>query len=81
DQVVVSAAHLPGKVPEGQRISERELVRAIAELGRDARFVPAVDDIVTFLARELREGDQVVILSNGGVGGIHDKLLASLGAP
>ncbi|HET7746540.1 MAG TPA: UDP-N-acetylmuramate:L-alanyl-gamma-D-glutamyl-meso-diaminopimelate ligase [Vicinamibacteria bacterium] len=80
DQVVVSAAHLPGKVPEGQRISERELVRAIAELGREARFVPAVDDIVALLARELREGDQVVILSNGGFGGIHDKLLGSLGA-
>ena len=74
----MAAAHLPGKVPEGQRISEAELVQAIAELGRDAVFVPAVDDIVGRLAGSLQEGDHVVILSNGGFGGIHGKLLEAL---
>jgi UDP-N-acetylmuramate: L-alanyl-gamma-D-glutamyl-meso-diaminopimelate ligase len=80
DRVIVSAAHLPGKVPEKDRISESELVRAISELGKDARFVPGVDDIVSLLAAELREGDRVVVLSNGGFGGIHDKLLRALDA-
>ena len=51
---------------------------AIAELGKDARFIPAVDDIVSRLAADLREGDRVVILSNGGFGGIHEKLLRAL---
>ena len=49
--------------------------------GQDARFIGSVDDIVAHLARELREGDRVVILSNGGFGGIHGKLLAALAAP
>jgi UDP-N-acetylmuramate: L-alanyl-gamma-D-glutamyl-meso-diaminopimelate ligase len=80
DRVIVSAAHLPGKVPEKDRISESELVRAISELGKDARFVAKVDDIVSMLAAELREGDRVVILSNGGFGGIHEKLLRALDA-
>jgi len=80
DRVIVSAAHLPGKVPEKDRISESELVRAISELGKDARFVPGVDHIVSLLAAELREGDRVVVLSNGGFGGIHDKLLRALDA-
>jgi UDP-N-acetylmuramate: L-alanyl-gamma-D-glutamyl-meso-diaminopimelate ligase len=80
DQVVVSAAHLPGKVPEGQRISEAELVQAIAELGKDARFIPEVGGIVAHLAGELQDGDRVVILSNGGFGGIHGKLLDALRA-
>jgi UDP-N-acetylmuramate: L-alanyl-gamma-D-glutamyl-meso-diaminopimelate ligase len=80
DRVVVAAAYLPAKVPEAQRLSEGELVQAIAELGKDARLIPAVDDIVAELARDLREGDRVVILSNGGFGGIHGKLLAALGA-
>ena len=80
DQILVAAAHMPGKVPEGQRISERELVRAIAELGRDARYVATVDEIVVQLGRELREGDRVVVLSNGGFGGIHEKLLSTLAA-
>ena len=81
DRVVVAAAHLPAKVPDGQRLSETALVGAIAELGKDARFIPGVDDIVARLAAELREGDRVVILSNGGFGGIHEKLLAALGGP
>jgi len=80
DQILVASAHMPGKVPEGERISEHELVRAIAELGRDARFVGTVDDIVAHLGRDLREGDRVVILSNGGFGGIHEKLLAAIAA-
>jgi UDP-N-acetylmuramate: L-alanyl-gamma-D-glutamyl-meso-diaminopimelate ligase len=81
DRVIVAAAHLPAKVPEGQRLSETELVGAIAELGKDARFVPAVDEIVRGLAADLREGDRVVVLSNGGFGGIHEKLLRALETP
>ena len=81
DRVIVAAAHLPGKVPEGQRLSEADLVRAMSGRGQDALFIPAVDDIVSRLARDLREGDRVVILSNGGFGGIHGKLLAALAAP
>jgi UDP-N-acetylmuramate: L-alanyl-gamma-D-glutamyl-meso-diaminopimelate ligase len=34
---------------------------------------------VAHLARELREGDRVAIMSNGGFGGIHTKLLTALG--
>jgi len=81
DAVIVAAAHLPGKVPEGQRLSENDLVRAMQARGQDARFIGPVDAIVAHLARELREGDRVVILSNGGFGGIHGKLLTALGAP
>ncbi len=80
DHVVVAAAYLPGKVPEGQRLSERELVDAIGERGTDAVFIPGVDDIVRELAASLRPGDDVVVLSNGGFGGIHEKLLQALTA-
>jgi UDP-N-acetylmuramate: L-alanyl-gamma-D-glutamyl-meso-diaminopimelate ligase len=80
DRVIVAAAHLPGKVPEGQRISEADLVEGIRREGTDAAFVPTVDEIVRTLVRELRPGDRVAILSNGGFGGIHDKLLRSLEA-
>jgi UDP-N-acetylmuramate: L-alanyl-gamma-D-glutamyl-meso-diaminopimelate ligase len=78
DFVVVAAAHLPGKVPEGRRLSESALVDALRGQGTEARFIPAVPDIVTALCAELREGDRVVLLSNGGFGGIHDKLLRAL---
>ena len=37
-----------------------------------------VDAIVTAVAGEAHEGDHVLIMSNGGFGGIHGKLLAAL---
>lgn len=78
DLTVVAAAHLTGKVPEPQRLKEIELVEAISALGGQARFIPSVDGIVEHLAADLREGDRVVILSNGAFGGIQDKLLSAL---
>ena len=78
DRVVVAAAHLPGKIPEGERLSEAELVAGVRRQGKEAAFIPGVDAIVEALAPDLRSGDRVAILSNGGFGGIHDKLLRSL---
>jgi UDP-N-acetylmuramate: L-alanyl-gamma-D-glutamyl-meso-diaminopimelate ligase len=78
DHVVVAAAHLPARVPEGQRLSERELVAAIAQRGVEALFVPGVDAIVSHLVGRLGPGDRVAVLSNGGFGGLHEKLLAAL---
>ena len=80
DRVLVAAAHLPEKVPEEQRISEAELVASIRERGTEADFVPDVNGIVTALAGSLEPGSRVVVLSNGGFGGIHDRLLATLEA-
>jgi UDP-N-acetylmuramate: L-alanyl-gamma-D-glutamyl-meso-diaminopimelate ligase len=37
-----------------------------------------VDAIVRTIAAERREGDIVVLMSNGGFGGIHQKLLHAL---
>jgi UDP-N-acetylmuramate: L-alanyl-gamma-D-glutamyl-meso-diaminopimelate ligase len=79
DQVYVAAAHLPGKVPEASRLSEADLVDATNRAGGRAFFLPGVEAIVSALAAELREGDRVAILSNGGFGGIHEKLLRALG--
>jgi UDP-N-acetylmuramate: L-alanyl-gamma-D-glutamyl-meso-diaminopimelate ligase len=39
-----------------------------------------VPEIVETIATEGRAGDLVVIMSNGGFDGIHDKLLARLGS-
>jgi UDP-N-acetylmuramate: L-alanyl-gamma-D-glutamyl-meso-diaminopimelate ligase len=78
DLVIVAAAHLPGKVPEAERLSEAELVAAIRAAGAPAEFVPGVDEIVARLAPELRPGDLALILSNGAFGGIHERLLEAL---
>jgi UDP-N-acetylmuramate: L-alanyl-gamma-D-glutamyl-meso-diaminopimelate ligase len=81
DRVLIASAHLPGKVPEAERLSEQQLVAGINARGGSAEFVPTVDAIVRRLAATVQPGDRVAILSNGGFGGIHDKLLAALASP
>jgi UDP-N-acetylmuramate: L-alanyl-gamma-D-glutamyl-meso-diaminopimelate ligase len=51
---------------------------ALAPLGDRASTHQDLDAMVDILARTLRRGDQVLVMSNGGFGGIHDKLLARL---
>jgi len=57
-----------------------DLPAAVASLGDRARFAASVDALVKGLADESRPGDHVLIMSNGGFGGIHEKLLAALRA-
>jgi UDP-N-acetylmuramate: L-alanyl-gamma-D-glutamyl-meso-diaminopimelate ligase len=78
DEVLVAAAHLPGKVAPALRLSESELVESIRAKGVVSRFIPTVDEIVSEVAAIVRPGDRVAILSNGGFGGIHDKLIAAM---
>ncbi len=49
-----------------------------ARRGTPARYVPAWTRSSTLLVGERRAGDQVVIMSNGGFGGIHGKLMDAL---
>ncbi|HSF25787.1 MAG TPA: UDP-N-acetylmuramate:L-alanyl-gamma-D-glutamyl-meso-diaminopimelate ligase, partial [Blastocatellia bacterium] len=59
-------------------ISPVEMARKLRSLGREAEFIPSVDEIVSHLAARLEDNDVVVIMSNGSFGGIHDKLMRAL---
>jgi UDP-N-acetylmuramate: L-alanyl-gamma-D-glutamyl-meso-diaminopimelate ligase len=51
---------------------------ALATMGDRARTFDHLDALVAAIAAEARDGDQVLVMSNGGFGGIHGKLLAAL---
>ena len=53
---------------------------ALAPMGAQALVADSVDALVAQVARAARPGDHVLCMSNGGFGGIHDKLLAALAA-
>jgi UDP-N-acetylmuramate: L-alanyl-gamma-D-glutamyl-meso-diaminopimelate ligase len=53
---------------------------ALAPLGARSEIHHDLTMLVTAIAREAKAGDHVLIMSNGGFGGIHDKLLQQLGA-
>ncbi|HJQ34081.1 MAG TPA: UDP-N-acetylmuramate:L-alanyl-gamma-D-glutamyl-meso-diaminopimelate ligase [Pyrinomonadaceae bacterium] len=80
DYVVLSTvfAREKGSV-YGQLLDTEELTREIAERrDRPALCLDGADSIVEHLAPLLKEGDVVAVMSNGGFGGIHDKLLDAL---
>jgi UDP-N-acetylmuramate: L-alanyl-gamma-D-glutamyl-meso-diaminopimelate ligase len=51
---------------------------ALAPLGAKARVFDDIDALVTQLVKDTRAGDHVLMMSNGGFGGIHAKLLEAL---
>ncbi|TXG79114.1 MAG: UDP-N-acetylmuramate:L-alanyl-gamma-D-glutamyl-meso-diaminopimelate ligase [Rhodocyclaceae bacterium] len=51
---------------------------ALAPLGAKARVFDRVEDIVGDVVAEARNGDHLLVMSNGAFGGIHEKLLAAL---
>ncbi len=65
-------------VPEADRLSVPELIRDLCAAGQSAEAAVSVDDIIDTIVREHRPGDLAVLMSNGGFGGIHRRLLAAL---
>ena len=65
-------------LPEAERLSLPRLVRDLASRGQSARETASLEEIVDTVVRERRQGDLVVMMSNGGFGGIHRKLLQAL---
>ncbi len=53
---------------------------ALAPLGEQAVVLDELDGLVARIAAAARPGDQVLVMSNGGFGGIHQKLLTALAA-
>ena len=77
---VVLAAVFRSTLPDDQRLDAQQIVRDLHAKGTEARYIPATDDIVRTVSREAREGDLLVVMSNGGFDNIHQKLLDALEA-
>ena len=79
DYVVIADVFDSQKVTEkGRALNTRELIDAISQQGKPALALPDADQIVAHLIPELQSGDVIAIMSNGGFGGIHEKILNEL---
>jgi len=74
DEVIVAGVFRSEAVPESERLELPALAAEIEQHGRRARLFADADSIVKTIAPEMRRGDVVAILSNGGFGGIYEKL-------
>jgi len=78
DEVVVANVFRSEAIPENERLELPALAAEVQQHGRPARLLADADAIIQTVAPELRSGDVVAILSNGGFGGIYEKLPARL---
>jgi UDP-N-acetylmuramate: L-alanyl-gamma-D-glutamyl-meso-diaminopimelate ligase len=80
DHVIVAGVFNPedAKNYGDTLLNVEQLVADIAAAGKPASTGADADAIVASLAGEMRDGDVVAVMSNGGFGGIHDKLLQAL---
>jgi UDP-N-acetylmuramate: L-alanyl-gamma-D-glutamyl-meso-diaminopimelate ligase len=78
DEVIIAGVYRAAKIAEAERLNVEAVVATIAASGRRARHLPDADAIIATIAPDLRRGDVVAILSNGGFGGIYEKLPQAL---
>jgi UDP-N-acetylmuramate: L-alanyl-gamma-D-glutamyl-meso-diaminopimelate ligase len=79
DYVVIASVFDSQRVSEkGKSLDTTKLIEGISEKDKPAFALPGADEIIAHLLPQLREGDVVAIMSNGGFGGIHEKLLDGL---
>ena len=78
DGVIISEVPNPEKVPDGELLDVESIIENLSSRGKEAFIGLSSDDIVNKLIPLTSSGDTIVVLSNGGFGGIHDKLLEAL---
>jgi UDP-N-acetylmuramate: L-alanyl-gamma-D-glutamyl-meso-diaminopimelate ligase len=78
DSVIVAEVAKLEQVPADQRLDPSRLMQDLKAGGKPAEYLPTVEVIVDHVKKNVNGGDVVCVFSNGGFGGIHQKLLGAL---
>lgn len=80
DEIILAGLFHPERYDEATALNPDRLVAVWRAAGREASYIPDVDEIVARVSASARPGDVLMVMSNGSFGGIHGKLLAALAA-
>jgi UDP-N-acetylmuramate: L-alanyl-gamma-D-glutamyl-meso-diaminopimelate ligase len=78
DRVVLGGVFRSQQLGDDNRLSPDSVAESVRELGKDARAFEGADKIAEYLAAEAKQGDLMLIMSNGSFDGLCDKLLKKL---
>lgn len=78
DGSVIAAINAIEKVPVELRLDPQAVVQAVTASGHECYYEPTTDAIIERLKVRTKTGDVIVVFSNGGFDGMHEKLLAQL---
>jgi UDP-N-acetylmuramate: L-alanyl-gamma-D-glutamyl-meso-diaminopimelate ligase len=77
--VIIAGLFHPERYTSQTALDPNELVDTWRGEGKQAEYIPEPDHIVEHLIKTLNGNEVVLVMSNGGFGGIHGKLLEALG--
>ena len=78
DKIIIAGVYNQNLLDDEIRFSPQRVIDTLRNNDKEAFYIEKVDDIITHLVTNLKTGDIVLIMSNGGFGGIHGKLLEAL---
>ncbi len=78
DGSVIAAVNAIEKVPVELRLDPAQVAQAVVAAGRECYYEPGTEAILGRLKTQAKSGDVIVVFSNGGFDGMHEKLLAQL---
>ena len=80
DFVVVAQVARLERIPPEERLNPEQLMVDLRAAGKSSEYLPDVESIVGYISTQAQDGDVIAVLSNGGFGGIHERLLTALSA-
>jgi UDP-N-acetylmuramate: L-alanyl-gamma-D-glutamyl-meso-diaminopimelate ligase len=78
DEVVIAAVFAAEALPEAERLDPQLVIDTLRRRGRSAHYLPDAPSIVDHVGLHAAPGDVIVVMSNGGFDGIHERLLDRL---
>ncbi len=78
DKVVVAEVLNSTAIHPEDLFSPLSLVDDLKVAGKDAYYIPRVDQIVAEVSSSVKSGDVILIMSNGGFDAIHEKFVVNL---
>ena len=78
DGCVIAAVNAIEKVPVELRLDPELVAREVTASGRECYYEPSTEAIIERLKGRTKSGDVIIVFSNGGFDGMHEKLLERL---
>jgi UDP-N-acetylmuramate: L-alanyl-gamma-D-glutamyl-meso-diaminopimelate ligase len=81
DRVILGGVFRAQQLGDENRLDPGSVAESVRRLGKDAHVVPSADQIADYLGGEVKEGDLLLVMSNGSFDGLCEKLLKRLALP
>jgi UDP-N-acetylmuramate: L-alanyl-gamma-D-glutamyl-meso-diaminopimelate ligase len=81
DRVILGGVFRAQQLGDESRLDPGSVAESVRRLGKDAQVFTSADQIAGYLGGEVKEGDLLLVMSNGSFDGLCEKLLKRLTLP